>query len=139
MLQQMPSDMRGRIGTESAPWTTRRGICTGLGKAARVTTGTYSIAIGETGLNESGSFNLQLEKLFPAIAPADVPDIEPGLPSALESLTRNQRVAVVLIHGLAWTEHEAAELLGVSRSTVRTHAERGLSRLRTALEVTIDA
>ena len=78
-------------------------------------------------------------KLFPAIAPADVPDIEPGLPSALESLTRNQRVAVVLIHGLAWTEHEAAELLGVSRSTVRTHAERGLSRLRTALEVTIDA
>ena len=78
-------------------------------------------------------------KLFPAIAPADVPDIEPGLPSALESLTRNQRVAVVLIHGLDWTEHEAAELLGVSRSTVRTHAERGLSRLRTVLEVTIDA
>ena len=78
-------------------------------------------------------------RLFPAIAPADVPDIEPQLPSALESLTRNQRVAVVLIHGLDWTEHEAADLLGVSRSTVRTHAKRGLSRLRTALEVTIDA
>jgi DNA-directed RNA polymerase specialized sigma24 family protein len=69
----------------------------------------------------------------------DVHEVEPALPGALESLTRNQRVAVVLIHGLAWTEHEAAELLGVSRSTVRTHAERGLSRLRAALEVTIDA
>lgn len=77
--------------------------------------------------------------LFPGVAPTEIQEIEPALPRALEGLTRNQRVAVVLIHGLAWTEHEAAELLGVSRSTVRTHAERGLSRLRAALEVTIDA
>ena len=77
--------------------------------------------------------------LFPGVAPTEIREIEPALPRALEGLTRNQRVAVVLIHGLAWTEHEAAELLGVSRSTVRTHAERGLSRLRAALEVTIDA
>ena len=79
------------------------------------------------------------KRLFPSVAPADVHDVEPALPGALESLTRNQRVAVVLLHGLEWTEQEIADLLGVSRSTVRTHAERGLGRLRSALEVTIDA
>ncbi|MDF1596063.1 MAG: sigma factor-like helix-turn-helix DNA-binding protein [Acidimicrobiia bacterium] len=77
--------------------------------------------------------------LFPGVAPSDAHDVEPGLPAALESLTRNQRVAVVLLNALEWTEHEAAEFLGVSRSTVRTHAERGLNRLRAALEVTVDA
>ncbi len=60
---------------------------------------------------------------------------EPGLPAALESLTKNQRVAVVLVHALGWTEREAAELMGISRSTVRTHVERALTQLRTALEV----
>ncbi|NNC41224.1 MAG: hypothetical protein HKN95_11070 [Acidimicrobiia bacterium] len=78
-------------------------------------------------------------RLFPSVAPGDTPEVEPGLPVALENLTRNQRVAVVLIHAMGWTEVEAAGFLGVSRSTVRTHAERGLSRLRAALEVTVDA
>lgn len=31
--------------------------------------------------------------LFPGVAPEDVHDIEPGLPGALDSLTRNQRMA----------------------------------------------
>ena len=79
------------------------------------------------------------KRLFPGVAPSDVHHVEPALPAALESLTRNQRVAVVLLHGLEWTEQEIADLLGVSRSTIRTHAERGLTRLRGALEVTIDA
>ncbi len=77
--------------------------------------------------------------LFPGVAPLEIHDVEPGLPGALESLTRNQRVAVVLLNALEWTENEAAEFLGVSRSTVRTHAERGMNRLRAALEVTVDA
>ena len=77
--------------------------------------------------------------LFPGVSPEDVHEVEPELPRALESLTRNQRVAVVLLHALQWTEQEAADLLGVSRSTVRTHAERGIGRLQGALEVTIDA
>ena len=50
----------------------------------------------------------------------------------------NQRVATVLIHAYDYTEREVAELLGLSRWSVRTHAERGLSRLRSALEVTAD-
>lgn len=77
--------------------------------------------------------------LFPQVPAAEVPDLAPDLPDALESLTQNQRVAVVLIHSLGYTEREVAELLHLSRWSVRTHAERGLKRLRSALEVPADA
>lgn len=75
-------------------------------------------------------------KLFPAATPGMV---DPTLPVLLEGLSRNQRVATVLIHALDYSEREVAELLGISRWSVRTHAERGLTRLRKALEVTADA
>jgi DNA-directed RNA polymerase specialized sigma24 family protein len=75
---------------------------------------------------------------FPQPLPSAIPDVEPQLPEALEHLTRNQRLAVVLVHGMEWTEDEVATLIGRSRSTVRTHLERGLARLRDELEVTID-
>ena len=76
---------------------------------------------------------------FPAVSRFRTPDIEPRLPAALSGLTKNQRLAVVLVYGLEWTEAEVAELIGRSRSTVRTHLERGLARLRDELEVTVDA
>jgi RNA polymerase sigma-70 factor (ECF subfamily) len=75
---------------------------------------------------------------FPNVSRSAVPEVDPRLPSALQQLTRNQRIAVVLIHGMEWTEQEVARLTGRSRSTVRTHMERGLARLREALEVTVD-
>ncbi|MEA3511093.1 MAG: sigma factor-like helix-turn-helix DNA-binding protein [Actinomycetota bacterium] len=75
---------------------------------------------------------------FPQPLASAIPDVEPKLPGALRHLTRNQRLAVVLVHGMEWTEEEVATLIGRSRSTVRTHLERGLARLRDELEVTID-
>ena len=57
---------------------------------------------------------------------------------ALEALTEPQRVGVVLVHALGWTLREAAELLDVDISTLRTHITRAMAKLRTALEVTID-
>ncbi len=42
---------------------------------------------------------------------------------------------MILVYALQWTEEEAARVLGKSRSTVRTHLERGLARLRQSLEV----
>jgi RNA polymerase sigma factor (sigma-70 family) len=64
---------------------------------------------------------------------------EPGLPVALAALSEAQRVAVVLVHGYGWTLREVADLTAVTVSTVQSHAERGLSKLRSALEVTDDA
>jgi RNA polymerase sigma factor (sigma-70 family) len=75
---------------------------------------------------------------FPPRQPADESGFEPKLPVALESLTKSQRVAVVLVHALGWSERETADLMGVSRATVRTHVERALVRLRTAMEVQVD-
>jgi DNA-directed RNA polymerase specialized sigma24 family protein len=43
-----------------------------------------------------------------------------------------------MVHGLGYSEREVADLLGISRWSVRTHAERGLSKLKSALEVKID-
>ncbi len=63
------------------------------------------------------------------------PLVEPGLLEALEKLSRRQRTAVVLISGFEWTQQEVADLLGLSRSTIQKHLDRGLSRLRDFLEV----
>jgi DNA-directed RNA polymerase specialized sigma24 family protein len=76
---------------------------------------------------------------FPQTVRPAPPEVEPKLPGALERLTQNQRLAVVLVHGLGWTEEETAALIGRSRSTVRTHLERGLRRLRDELGVRVDA
>jgi RNA polymerase sigma-70 factor (ECF subfamily) len=67
------------------------------------------------------------------------PLVEPGLPAALAKLTDRQRVSVMLVHGAGWTLSETAEVLGISAASVFRHVERGLARLRTSLEVTVDA
>ncbi len=77
--------------------------------------------------------------LFPTVAPAESTAVDPVLPDALERLSKHQRVAVVLVHGLGYSEREVADLLGISRWSVRTHAERALKRLRMTLGVAIDA
>ena len=72
---------------------------------------------------------------LPMPAPSMLPDVEPSLVPALERLSEQQRVVVVLVAGLQWRQVEVAELLGVSSSTVRTHLERGLAQLRLIMEV----
>ena len=76
--------------------------------------------------------------LFPRVAPELATMVEPALPRALGRLTTNQRVSVLLVHGLGCSDQEAADLLGLSRSTVRSHVERALGRLRTELGVPVD-
>lgn len=61
--------------------------------------------------------------------------IEPGLASALRSLSPSQRLAVVLVHAFGWRATEVAELSGVKATTVQNHLERGLRRLRQSLGV----
>jgi len=63
------------------------------------------------------------------------PLVEPGLPVALAALTAKQRTGVILVHSFQYTLAEAAEVLGVTKSSVQTHLDQGLAKLRVALEV----
>jgi RNA polymerase sigma factor (sigma-70 family) len=77
----------------------------------------------------------------PMIAPVETwedPLVEPELPAALSNLTESQRLAVVMVHAYGWTLRELAELSGTSISTVQTHLERGLSKLRDSLSIEVD-
>jgi DNA-directed RNA polymerase specialized sigma24 family protein len=76
--------------------------------------------------------------LFSEVPVIDPDPPEPGLEPALEHLSKQQRVSVVLIEGFGYTHQEVADLLNVSRSTVQKHLERGLHKLRTELGVGID-
>jgi DNA-directed RNA polymerase specialized sigma24 family protein len=80
----------------------------------------------------------QRERKRPAFRPVpedNLPDVEPGLPKALERLSEKQRIAVVLVHAYGWSRHEVAELVGVSVSTLDSHLARGLGKLRKSLGV----
>ena len=77
----------------------------------------------------------RMRVVFPPPPDGEMPWVEPGLPRALGRLSERQRVAVVLVHCLGWTQEEVAELLEISRGTVQTHLERGLHHLRASLGV----
>lgn len=70
---------------------------------------------------------------FPAVDDVGAVSFEPGLGPALAALPRRQRQAVVLVTGFGLSHREAAELLGVSRSAIQNHVERGLRHLRDAI------
>lgn len=72
---------------------------------------------------------------FPSVPSSGAPESEPELVGALGRLSVQQRAVVVLVHGYAMSQREAAELLGISVSTVREHLDRGMGRLRNELEV----
>lgn len=68
----------------------------------------------------------------------DAPWVEPALGRALNDLTAQQRTCTVLVHCFGWTLTEVADLLDLSKSSVQTHVERGLGRLRNDLAVDRD-
>jgi DNA-directed RNA polymerase specialized sigma24 family protein len=63
------------------------------------------------------------------------PDIEPALPKALASLSTRQRTAVVLVHCFQWTLSEVAGVMGISKTAVQNHLERGMKSLRRQIGV----
>jgi DNA-directed RNA polymerase specialized sigma24 family protein len=72
---------------------------------------------------------------LPTVPLAALPWVEPGLPDALERLTEQQRTVVLLLHSYEWTMSEVADLLGISKASVQTHADRAMKRLRRRLKV----
>lgn len=73
--------------------------------------------------------------IFPPIPEDRTPWFEPALPAALAGLPEKERTVVLLVHGYGWHMTEVAETLGVAKSTVQTHAERGMRKLRHKLGV----
>jgi RNA polymerase sigma factor (sigma-70 family) len=60
---------------------------------------------------------------------------EPGLAELVEGLSERERQVVMLLHSYDWTMSEVAGLLGVSKSSIQTYAERALDKLRVGLGV----
>lgn len=75
---------------------------------------------------------------FEPVDAGRLPDVEPGLPDAMRRLSERQRLAVFLAYGLGWTRREVADLLGISPNSVGAHLDRGLTKLRSALGVTVN-
>jgi len=73
------------------------------------------------------------EPQFPDVPVELTSRVDPRLPSALAQLSVQQRLCVLLVHSGQWTIQEVADLLETSRSTVQTHVDRGMRRLRTTL------
>ena len=70
---------------------------------------------------------------YPSVPEERIPWCEPGLPTALAALPEKQRIVVLLVYGYDWRLSEVAETLGVSKSTVQTHADRAMRSLRRKL------
>lgn len=71
--------------------------------------------------------------LYERVDTVRLPDVEPRLPEALARLPERQRMVVVLVHCDEWSQGEVAELLGLSRSSVRNHLERAMTSLRKSI------
>lgn len=61
------------------------------------------------------------------------------LKPALDSLSEQQRSAIVLVHGYGMPLRDAAETMNISVATVREHVKRAMTKLRTTMEVISDA
>jgi DNA-directed RNA polymerase specialized sigma24 family protein len=63
------------------------------------------------------------------------PLVEPQLGRVLADLSEAQRTAVILVYAFGWTLREVAALNGTKVTSVQTHLERGLRKLRLAMGV----
>ena len=96
----------------------------------------YLYRVGRT----RGTWGFRRPVRLPRLEPSADPSwFEPALPGAVERLPIRQRTAVMLVKAHGYTYDEAADVMGVSRTSVQKHVERALQKLRKALEVTSDA
>ncbi len=61
--------------------------------------------------------------------------VEPGLAEALGALSPRQREVIVLVEAHGYTHAEAAAFVGIARTSVQNHVERGMAKLRHELGV----
>lgn len=83
----------------------------------------YLYRVGRTLAFRSQARDVPVAELAPGVASRD-DSFEPGLAPAIARLSEAQRCAVVLVVGFGYTLREAAEVLGVTASTVHRDSER---------------
>jgi RNA polymerase sigma factor (sigma-70 family) len=91
----------------------------------------YLYRVGQTAARQSR----RPQGYLPAPNDSEIHGFEPRLVPALERLSEQQRVVVVLVHGYGWSQAEVAELLDVVPSTIHTTLRRALTNLQHDLEV----
>lgn len=94
----------------------------------------YLYKVGRTAALRAGERDLSVAEVPTPHTNGDM-RFEPGLMPALLALSESRRSAVLLVHGYGYTLREAAEILGVTASTIHRDCERALTELRVHLEV----
>ena len=93
----------------------------------------YLYRVGQTSVR--GQVRRRRRAALPHEEPIDeMPEGEPGLHTALERLTDDQRVAVLLVHAHGYSYADAAAVLDIPVTTLRNHIHRGMTQLRRHLE-----
>lgn len=93
----------------------------------------YLYRVGQTSVRSN--VRRRRRALLPPEEPTDTrSETDPGLHTALERLTDDQRVAVLLVHAYGYSYADAAAVLDIPVSTLRNHIHRGMKQLRRHLE-----
>ena len=94
----------------------------------------YLYRVGQTSVRSN--VRRRRRALLPVEEPTEFNhEPEPGLDEALECLTDDQRVAVLLVHAHGYSYAEAAGILEIPVTTLRNNIHRGMNRLRRQLEL----
>lgn len=93
----------------------------------------YLYRVGQTSVR--GNLRRRRRALLPVEEPPEHgPDRDVHLHAALEQLSDDQRVAVILVHAHGYSYADAADVLDIPVTTLRNHIPRGMKRLRRHLE-----
>lgn len=95
----------------------------------------YLVRVGCTAASRDRPRDVPVATPF-STACVEPEEVAPELIRALIDLSPQQRAGVLLVHGYGYPLRDAARILDISVATLRAHIQRGLTRLRTALEVT---
>lgn len=85
-----------------------------------------------------GRRNATRRLVLPPVVEHREPWVEPALPAALDGLSDKQRVAVMLRHGSDWDYERIGRLMDITEAAARKNVQRGMDRLRHALEVRVE-